>query len=107
MNMCTPDITRDAVTKHPDLGGRDCVIFAAVTPILRGSFFSTGFYRLIQLLLIYLFPHMLNIELLLSLPEVVELLLAASRRSNVSFESYRLPAPITVPVTSFQTESQV
>jgi hypothetical protein len=37
------------------------------------------------LLLIHLVPHMLDVELLLSLSEIVELLLAPSRRSNVSF----------------------
>jgi hypothetical protein len=39
----------------------------------------------IQLLLIHLVPHMLDVELLLSLPEIVELLLAASRCGDVSF----------------------
>jgi hypothetical protein len=37
------------------------------------------------LLLIHLVPHMLDVVLLLSLPKIIELLLAPSRRSNVSF----------------------
>jgi hypothetical protein len=39
----------------------------------------------IRLLLIHLVPHMLDVELLLSLPEIVELLLAPSRCGDVSF----------------------
>jgi hypothetical protein len=35
--------------------------------------------------LFHLFAHVANIELLLSLPEIVELLLAPSRRGDVSF----------------------
>jgi hypothetical protein len=39
----------------------------------------------IQFLLVHLLPHVSNVELLLPLTEIVELLLAPSRRSNVSF----------------------
>jgi hypothetical protein len=38
----------------------------------------------IQFLLVHLLPHASNVELLLPLTEIVELLLAPSRRSNVS-----------------------
>jgi hypothetical protein len=38
----------------------------------------------IQFLLVHLLRHVSNVELLLPLTEIVELLLAPSRRSNVS-----------------------
>jgi hypothetical protein len=86
MSMCKADLTPDAVTKHPDLGGETAASLPQSHQSCVGPFSARSFPELpIQLLLIHLVPHMLDVELLLSLPEVVELLLAASRRSNVSF----------------------
>jgi hypothetical protein len=67
---------------------RQIILPSSLAPFSGGwGLIGLQFARLelpIQFLLVHLLPHVSNVELLLPLTEIVELLLAPSRRSNVS-----------------------